>query len=186
MKNIKPTIIRITITVLATVILLTLIFAYLCVWFDKNRVVIKLPLVITFQRVITITRREQVLINPVVGEIQASEALVKKFEPQNDIEAEIYAVFGEEHFDKAMLILTSDSCHENKTLDPKAVNKNYTKDGKVASIDYGIFQINDHWQGVTNANFLFDTDINIRMAWNIYKNSDFTFSRWTCGKKLGI
>jgi hypothetical protein len=132
---------------------------------------------VKFNQVLTIKKVE--VINPMVREVKAQ---TPKFEPKNDIEKEIYAVFGEEHFDKTMKLL---EC-ENRTLNPKAVNYNKDENGVVLSKDYGVFQINNFWQGVTNTNFLFDPAINIRIAYNIYKNSDFTFKMWSCGKRLSI
>jgi len=110
------------------------------------------------------------------GEGAASPSLR---EPITDIEKEIYMVFGEEHFDKAMMIV---DC-ENKEQDPKAVNVNTDTHN---SRDIGIFQINQYWQKVGNAKFLFDPAINIRIAWRIYENDGYSFKQWTCGKKYKI
>lgn len=103
---------------------------------------------------------------------------------------EIYEVFGQ-HADKAMLLLLgrgSNTCRENPRLDPAAVNRNWVegKPGVYSSSDWGIFQINDHWQGVTNTKFLTDYKINIRMAWRIFENNGYSFGVWTCGKYWGI
>ena len=65
---------------------------------------------------------------------------------------------------------------------PMALNDNKSTGDK----SYGIFQINDSWQGVTNTNFLFDPSINIRMAYNIFKSWGYNFHAWTCGKNLGL
>lgn len=92
------------------------------------------------------------------------------------ISQEITQVFGQ-YAPQAFKVL---SC-ENHALNPRAVNVN--TDG---SQDYGIFQINNHWQGVTNVTFLTDPDINIRMAWDIFKNSGYNWHLWTCGRNLGI
>lgn len=104
------------------------------------------------------------------------------------IDAEIREVFGE-HYDKAMILLKGKgpkTCHENGGLNPDAVNTNYDKAGTPSSRDYGVFQINDKWQGVSNVAFLKDPAINIRMAWNIYKRNGYSFKMWTCGKAYGI
>lgn len=110
-------------------------------------------------------------------------------ELRNKIDAEIKEVFGK-HYDKAMLLLKGNgkpkACHENGGLDPDVVNKNVNDAGEVTSRDYGVFQINDKWQGVTNVAFLKDYHINIRMAWNIYQHHNYSFEAWTCGKAYKI
>jgi hypothetical protein len=99
-------------------------------------------------------------------------------EPHNAITEEINQVFGNDA-PKAFQVL---SC-ENHALNPNAVNTagNYP----VGSRDIGIFQINEYWQGV-NAKFLFNPDINIRMAYQIYKDDGYSFKMWTCGRRLGL
>lgn len=107
-------------------------------------------------------------------------------EPVTDVEKEIKLVFGS-HYQKAMLLLKGDgkgTCSENHALNPEALNDN-TKWGGVGK-DWGVFQINDKWQGVSNTAFLKDPAINIRIAWNIYKRSGYSFKLWTCGKVYGI
>lgn len=103
------------------------------------------------------------------------------------IEDKIRQVF-KEHTWKAMLLLqgngTDGACAENKTLNPTALNDN-TKWGGVGK-DWGVFQINDKWQGVSNTKFLKDPDINIRMAWRLYEDNGYSFKLWTCGKVYGI
>lgn len=107
------------------------------------------------------------------------------------INADIKEVFGK-YYSKAMLLLKGNgkigACHENASLNPTAKNINWNKNipGKIDSIDYGVFQINDKWQEVGNINFLTDPAINIRMAWNIFKHNNYTFDRWTCGVVYGI
>lgn len=101
----------------------------------------------------------------------------KVFETPKNVEDEIRLVFGE-HADDALKVL---KC-ENASLNPKAKNDNRPIGGK--GFDVGIFQINDHWQGVSNHRFLEDPSINIRIAWNIYKTNGYSFERWTCGRKL--
>jgi hypothetical protein len=96
--------------------------------------------------------------------------------PAARVDREVAVVFGT-HYAKARRLL---AC-ENRALDPYAVHVN--QDG---SRDIGVFQINTYWQGVTNEAFLTDYRINIRMAWNIYERSGHTFSRWSCGRTLGI
>ncbi len=96
---------------------------------------------------------------------------------REQIDAYIAEVFGNDA-DKFNSVL---DC-ENHARNPLAKNYN---DDKYNSIDWGIAQINDHWQGVTNPAFLTDWKINILMAHNIYTR-DGSFKLWTCGRKLGI
>lgn len=92
------------------------------------------------------------------------------------IENEIKDVFGQ-YSPKALQLLTC----ENGNLWPNAVNSN--TDG---SRDFGIFQINNKWQGVSNEAFLLDFHINIRMAYNIFSRDHYSFKLWTCGRRMGI
>lgn len=91
----------------------------------------------------------------------------------------IHEVFGSES-SRAFQLL---EC-ENKSLNPVAVHDN-EKWGQGKGKDYGIFQINNYWQGVSNQTFLLDYKININIAYNIYHRTN-DFRMWTCGKKLGI
>lgn len=99
-------------------------------------------------------------------------------EAPHPIKDKIREVFGR-HADKAFKLL---EC-ENSTLNPQAVNT--YGNTPAGSRDIGVFQINEYWQGV-NAKFLLDPDLNVRIAWRIYTDSDYTFRMWTCGKRLGI
>jgi hypothetical protein len=98
------------------------------------------------------------------------------------IEDKIRATFGE-HADKAFRVL---EC-ENRGLDPKAIN--YNTDARKTR-DLGIFQINDYWQGIRHQGkadqFLLDPDINIQIAWILYRDSGYSFKMWTCGRNLGL
>lgn len=108
---------------------------------------------------------------------------------QEQIRQEIKEVFGK-HYNRAILLLQGDPSNpkcprgENHEFDPNAVNDN-TKWGGLGR-DWGVFQINDYWQGVTNTAFLTDYKINIRLAYSIFERSNYTFKMWTCGKVLGI
>jgi hypothetical protein len=95
------------------------------------------------------------------------------------IVAYIREVFGE-HSDKALLLLTC----ENSELNPEAVNG--FGNSPEGSLDIGLFQINNYWQGVSNQAFLRDYKINTLIAWNIYSRDGYSFKLWTCGRKLGI
>jgi hypothetical protein len=64
-------------------------------------------------------------------------------------------------------------------LNPKAVGHNTDA---AQSTDYGLFQINDHWQGVTNTNFLLDYKINTLMAKKIFDGRG-NWSAWVCATK---
>lgn len=97
---------------------------------------------------------------------------------QDQIRDDIKNVFGQ-YADKAFKLL---SC-ENSSFNPNAKNVN---SDQWNSTDWGVFQINDHWQGVSNKAFLQDPAINIRMAYNIFSRDGYSFKLWTCGRKLGI
>lgn len=95
-------------------------------------------------------------------------------------------VFGKD-YEKAMYLLLGKkgTCKENYNLDPNATNVN--KDG---STDWGLFQINDKWNGITHKGkakqLLLDPEINVRVAYRIYVDNGFTFKQWSCGRVLGI
>lgn len=110
-------------------------------------------------------------------EIGQSEK-VEKVEPNQEVKELIEEVFGK-HADKAFKVL---SC-ENASLNPKAINT--AGNTPKGSRDMGVFQINEYWQGV-NGKFLLDPELNVRIAWKIYKDNGYSFERWTCGRKLGI
>lgn len=104
---------------------------------------------------------------------------------QKTIEAEIREVFGV-HADKALMLLRGNgpgTCHENGNLDPTITNKNTDA---LKTIDYGVFQINSHWQGVSNTKFLLDPGINIRIAYRIFVDDGYSFKQWSCGRALNI
>lgn len=128
-------------------------------------------------------RADAIIISPVATE--PKQVVVTKVSTpattplQDKIENEVKIVFGDD-YPQAKQIL---DC-ENHARNPKAVNDNTKWGGR--GIDWGVFQINDSWQGVTNKAFLTDYTINIRMAYNIFKSWGNTFQAWTCGKKLGI
>lgn len=99
-------------------------------------------------------------------------------EPHNAITEEITQVFGTDS-PKAFKLL---SC-ENSSLSTTAVNT--AGNFPIGSRDIGVFQINEYWQKV-NAKFLFNPDINIRIAYQIYKDDGDSFKLWTCGRRLGL
>lgn len=115
------------------------------------------------------------------------EPVMEESSQYEQIRQEIIEVFGE-HADKAFLLLQGEGCAENRALNPNALNDN-TAWGGVGK-DYGIFQINDYWQGVRHEGkaeqFLFDPSINIRIAWRLYEDDNYSFKLWTCGRYHGI
>lgn len=119
------------------------------------------------------------------------KALETITEVQNDTpESYIKKVFGE-HADKAFLLLKGKgpgTCAENRTLDPKAYNRNWIegRPGEFWSTDWNIFQINDHFHPVEELNLRTDFKANIDYAWRMYKNNGYSFERWTCGRVYGI
>lgn len=82
----------------------------------------------------------------------------------------IKEVFGS-HSTEALKIANCES-----HLNPKAFNDNTTWGG--VGRDWGVFQINDTWQGVSNRAFLTDWKINVLMAKKIFDNRGW--SAWTC------
>lgn len=99
-------------------------------------------------------------------------------ESYTKIASRIKKVFGPDS-PKAFKLL---SC-ENGLLNPDAVNT--AGNFPLGSRDIGVFQINEYWQKV-NAKFLFNPDINILIAHQIYEESGKNFKMWSCGRKLGI
>lgn len=152
----------------------------------SNLVLIWILSFITMAVTVEQLKTPEKFISPIATKTFAHEYVTPTLKPHS-IEEEIKIVFGE-HYKKAMLLLkgngTKGACAENRALNPKAINDN-TAWGGVGK-DYGVFQINDKWQGVSNVEFLFDPDINIRLAWNIFKRSGYSFKMWTCGRVYGI
>lgn len=99
-------------------------------------------------------------------------------EPSGDVADMIRKTFGT-HADKAFALL---QC-ENASLNPKAVNT--AGNTPAGSRDIGVFQINEFHQGV-HSKFLFDPQTNVQIAWQIYRDSGYSFRMWSCGKRLGI
>ncbi len=122
-------------------------------------------------------QKEGKFVSPIPDNAYAN-TIVAPQRPHNSISEEIDQVFGKDA-NQAFKLL---SC-ENHALNPSAVNTagNYP----VGSRDIGIFQINEYWQKV-NAKFLFNPDINIRMAHQIYEESGNSFKMWSCGRRLGL
>ena len=177
-NNFKKTFFRIIITAILVVIFLLALFIFVVNWVNENEVILKPPIEIKTNQVITVRKRQTQLLKPLVEEYKIEAKEKKKPDFTNPIEKEIYEVFGEEHFDKAMKLL---EC-ENKTLNPKAIHIN--KDG---SQDLGIFQINTYWNGFNksqnNKRYLFDPAINIRIAWRLYQDSGYSFKLWSCSSE---
>ena len=171
----KPYLIFLVISVIFTIM-------YLFDWFFDNwDLIFQTPIVL--QTPVKIQKRAD-LISPLVVEVveakssvQLDNSIASTPQPEGPIEQEIYEVFGSEYYGEAMELL---EC-ENKNLDPEAVNKN--KDG---SIDYGVFQLNSHWHGfnkfVNNERYLFDPEINIRIAYRLFVTSGNSFKLWSCHK----
>ena len=131
----------------------------------------------------------QAVVNPTV---LPSQAVLPKTAFNNTPETEkikvyIKSVFGPD-YNKAIQLLTNPACHENGNLNPNAVNHNYGVSGVITSTDWGLFQINDHWQGFNQISdrFLLNYKINTNIAKEIFDENGHTFDRWTCGKALGI
>lgn len=116
-------------------------------------------------------------INPVIKTIYTVVPL-----DEMTIEDQIKITFGK-YSDKAFTLLQGKECAENRSLNPKAHNIN---NDIIRSEDFGVFQINNHWQGVSNTKFLYDPTVNIQMAWKIFKDSGYSFKMWTCGKYYNI
>ena len=154
-------------------------------WFEKREYGIATAIIITF--LICVIKITPVGATYAPSKFTPNKAYVKEVlvtptppiehatSQQDAIINEIREVFGKDS-DDAFRIL---SC-ENKGLRPDAVNTN--TDG---SKDYGIFQINNKWQGVTNVSFLTDWKINVNMAKRIFDGRG-NWSAWACAKKVGL
>lgn len=131
------------------------------------------------QRYVTQLQKGMHIVSPLAVRAAYADGAGTPILTQQDlIRQEIQQVFGQ-YADKAFKVL---SC-ENGSLNPNAFNVNNDPEH---SRDFGIFQINNHWQGVTNEAFLKDYHINIRMAWSIFSRDHYSFKLWTCGRKLGL
>ena len=103
-----------------------------------------------------------------------------KYPPIEEYIRLTFGVYG----DRAIQLLTDPICHENRYLDPKAVNDN-TNWGGIGR-DRGVFQINDIFHPGVNDECAFDYKCNTDYAFRMFKNDDYKFTRWTCGRALGI
>lgn len=121
-------------------------------------------------------KASDVILSPIPDPIEVVEVEKVIYIEADTIREKIAATFGE-YADEAFELL---KC-ENRGLDPKATNHN--KDG---STDWGVFQLNDHWNGfnkaVRNQQFLTDPDINISIAYKLFVQSGYSFKMWACGK----
>jgi hypothetical protein len=199
-KNLKTRAIKLLITALVVFLSSLLVLFLASLFFDKYELGFQSP--VKFQTPILIQERKEAFINPLVEPVAAWATSVDSWaddidrsslgllpvQPEGEIEQEIYDVFGEKGYLKAMVLLKGrgeGTCAENHTLNPDAVNIN--SDG---SKDYGIFQLNSNWHGfnkpVNNERYLYDPSINIRIAYKIYKASGESFNLWTCGRQYGL
>ena len=104
----------------------------------------------------------------------------------SEVEEYIWEVFGD-YTPKAMLLLKGQgagTCAENRNLDPKAVNDNRTWGG--VGRDVSIFQVNDVYHPVKELNLENDWKANVRYAYRMFQNDNYSFKRWTCGRVWGI
>lgn len=103
-------------------------------------------------------------------------------------ESYIEKKWGEDSW-KAFLLLKGrgkGTCAENRNLDQKALNRNWTKtEGVYWSTDFGIFQINDKFHPVKELNLDTDWRANIDYAYTLYERNG-NFKLWTCGRKYNI
>jgi hypothetical protein len=132
---------------------------------------------------------------PVAMASDVVESPVASPEPLETIETPetyIRKVFGQDS-QKAFLLLQgngSGSCAENRHLDPKAFNRNWSKtEGVYWSTDWSIFQVNDKFHPVKELSLDTDWKANIDYAKRMFDRDGGTFGkRWTCGeyyKSLG-
>lgn len=116
--------------------------------------------------------------HPIIKEQPTSE--------QEQIIDYINEVFGKDAPKAFQLLHGTNKCHgENGSLNPHA--KNLNADG---SIDYGLFQWNDYWNGfnkeINNERYLFDYKIATDLAYRKFVNDGYSFKEWTGGKCQGI
>lgn len=137
---------------------------------------------------ITIQAKSEVVVESLVASPDATTAPIP-----DDVEGYIVYRFGK-NAPKAFLLLQGDgspnACAENKTLDPKAINYNWTSiKGVWSSRDRGLFQINDKFHPGVSDECAFDFKCNTDYSYRMFLNDGGTFSkRWTCGmwyKSLG-
>ena len=102
----------------------------------------------------------------------------------DQIVAYIKKVFGKDA-DKAFRLLKgSGKCGgENGSFNPLALNDNTKWGGR--GKDWGVFQINDSWQGV-NPKFLKNWKVNVEIAHQLFVENGHKFNLWTGGKCQGI
>jgi hypothetical protein len=89
-------------------------------------------------------------------------------------------------FDEKIDAMSMLNTCENKTFDPYAVNVNL-KDGKVSSLDIGLWQFNTYWyvsKGKITKECAYDVYCSTRKAMEVFISHSRKWTQWTCGDKL--
>jgi len=76
---------------------------------------------------------------------------------------------------------------ENGSADPERVS--VPNKDKWKSRDYGLFQLNDHWQGNRvggDVEQFKNPETNVKIAYNIWSESGNSWRLWSTAKKLGL
>jgi len=111
--------------------------------------------------------------------VVAQEPVMTPTPIPSDIVGYINYKFGSDAW-KALKVL---SC-ENKTLNPEALNDN-TLWGGVGK-DRGFWQINNVFHPSVSDACAKDVKCSTDYAYRMYKNDNYRFTRWTCGKNLNL
>ncbi len=153
-----------------TALFLTLAFSFFDIYLAKRQEVVEAKVEVKEE-----AKAEQTTEKPEAEEKKAEQPRTQR----EEIEAYIREVFGE-HAEKAFLLLKGKgegTCAENRNLDPNAVHTN--RDG---SRDFGLFQINSRYHPVYKLNLYKDWKANVDYAYRMFKNDNYSFKRWTCGR----
>lgn len=120
------------------------------------------------------SKEKELYISPVPQKVHAKTVTptVTPTPTLDPISSKIKEVFGK-YADQAIEIAKCES-----SLNPSAVG-----DG---GRSIGLFQIHKGWQRIENDRFLFDLDLNTRIAHKIFTDSGSSWKLWSCSRIIGL
>jgi hypothetical protein len=130
-------------------------------------------------------KKEEIVVVEEIVEVEEEPVVViepPKVELPDDPWAElIVKYFPAEHVDDAVKV----SQCENRSRTAETIS--LPNRDQWGSRDYGLFQLNDHWQGNRvggDVQQFLDPEINVRVASEIFRDSGYSWALWTCRKVI--